>query len=583
MNTKKENDLKTAWLLFLLMLSFWVAGAQQSWFVSKGGSDANNGKSPANPFRTIDKAVNKLNPGDTLFIMGEFTNDSFNPNYTYSGNINDPYIWHQENTIRINGLHGQSGAYITIKAYDENTVIKGDGANLFRMTNCSYIIIENLELYGQVEHIPLQTALDLQFLYREAGSNNTLYRVPPGTSDEEVADMTFPALNNVSRPSYTDTRGFYLSNVHHIKLLRNEVHHTGGNGFRVADGEYIDIIENEVHNTSRKSYSGTHGMVVTKTKSTDNFNGYKVKILRNKVHHNYNEIYSWAPSKTFITPRIDEGKGISLQRNNTEGWVDGNGRILVQNNICYWNGFSGIHSNDGYRIDFINNTAYMNSYTNTVTYAGKEQKGNNIGISTQRGNDIKIINNISVIDTDWNGYALAASNSSGPLEVRNNVIFGTGNNNVRISGEIDAVDVATLKANPLFTNPGTFDFSLTENSPAIAYADAAYAPDTDFNGAERDSDPDAGALEYGATLAVENITLVSGSIYPNPFTDKFFLKLEQTNMNIGLYDVLGRDFSNLITANTINSGIEIDATRLPQGRYILRVGNQGKMIVKINR
>ena len=89
----------------------------------------------------------------------------------------------------------------------------------------------------------------------------------------------------------------------------------------------------------------------------------KINILRNKVHHNYNEIYSWAPTKTIITPYIDEGKGISLQRNdiddnntptdNTDdtGWL--RGRFLVANNVCYFNGYSGLHSNDGTRIDFI--------------------------------------------------------------------------------------------------------------------------------------------------------------------------------------------------------------------------------------
>ena len=123
----------------------------------------------------------------------------------------------------------------------------------------------------------------------------------------------------------------------------------------------------------------------------NNPNDYRVRIVRNKVHHNYNEIYSWAPTKDIITPRIDEGKGISLQRN--QDFVNG-GRILVGSNIAYWNGFSGIHSNDGNNIDFIGNTSYMNSFTNTVTYAS-DPKGNNIGISMSNGENNRIINNIA--------------------------------------------------------------------------------------------------------------------------------------------------------------------------------------------
>jgi hypothetical protein len=187
----------------------------------------------------------------------------------------------------------------------------------------------------------------------------------------------------------------------------------------VSDGKYITISGNDVHNCSRRSYSGTHGFVVTKTEPTDNVSDTAVYIYKNRIHHNYNEQFSWSPGKTIITPIIDEGKGISLQRNNTTDWVNGNGRIIVENNLCYWNGFSGVHSNDGFRIDFVNNTSFMNSYTNTVTYANDSQQGNNIGVSAQGGDDVKLINNISVIDDTWGGYALSSGGTSNLIVINN--------------------------------------------------------------------------------------------------------------------------------------------------------------------
>jgi hypothetical protein len=48
-------------------------------------------------------------------------------------------------------------------------------------------------------------------------------------------------------------------------------------------------------------------------------------------------------------------------------------------------------------------------------------------------------------------------------------------------------------------NPGRFDFRLAASSPAIGVADPAYAPRTDRRGWARDSRPDAGAFEYGAS------------------------------------------------------------------------------------
>ena len=578
----KKNNIKIYWIGFCLLMALQAFG-QTNWYINQqGGSDNNNGRSTSEPFKTVEYATNSNNgfvqPGDTIFIMGEYANPSYNPNYQFSGDINDPHIWTQENTIRINNLHGTLDQYISIKAFDSNTVLKGDGANIFRGTNCSYLRIEGLELYGEVERIPLETAKALQFLYKTA-SEEVLYRVAPGTSDAEVANMTFPILENINRPSYTDTRGIYLSNVHHIDLIDNLVHHTPGNGFRVADGDYLKIIGNEVHNCSRKSYSGTHGLVVTNANSFDNETGYKIFILQNKVHHNYNEIYSWAPSKTFITPKIDEGKGISMQRNTLgNGWS--HGRFLIANNLAYWNGYSGIHSNEGIRMDFINNTCFLNSYTGTITNANGVQSGNNIGISSSGGEDIRIWNNIAVVDASLGGFAISVRNTAN-LEVANNLVFG-------IDGILDAdpdlAGIATnmIESDPLFINADDFNFQLKGNSPAIGTADPGVSPAEDFRGFPRVGQPDIGAFEYGAVSSIKNIrskpeTLL---VYPNPFDEKISIKNQKINKGeIAIYNLLGQNYTPLIRMR-MGEETEIDTSRLPKGIYFLISKNAAATIVK---
>ena len=49
-------------------------------------------------------------------------------------------------------------------------------------------------------------------------------------------------------------------------------------------------------------------------------------------------------------------------------------------------------------------------------------------------------------------------------------------------------------------NPAGFDFMLAANSAAVNAGSAEYAPATDKRGLLRDSRPDAGALEYGASV-----------------------------------------------------------------------------------
>ena len=499
---------------FVLLLILFLAislNSQTNWYVSQEiGDDTNTGTSASAPFETIDKVVSSVSAGDQIFLMGKFKNPSYNSNFTYT-NEHDPHLWHKENTIRINDLHGNASNYITFKAYDSSTLLKGDGANIFRITNCSYLKIEDFEIKGEVNRIPLSTAEALQFVYIDADAvanefdptaaeiryrdEDCVSNCVAGTVTEDEVYTDIDDLST-SRPSFTDTRGLYLSDVHHIDILNNEIHHMPGGGLRVAECEDINIIGNEVHNCSRKSYSGTHGLVVTKAESTRTTNDYRINILKNKVHHNYNEIFSWSPAKTKIKPHIDEGKGISLQRNETTNQINwDNGKILVANNICYLNGFSGIHSNDGNRIDIINNTCYFNSYTKSI-YAPTTGNGGNIGISCQGGSSIKILNNISVIDSDLNQFAIS-SNITGAqgLVVANNIIYGT-NGTINEDSDVVLVQSNTQMVDPQFENASASDFTLQSSSPAIDMMGITDAPTDDFSGQTRDATPDLGAMEF---------------------------------------------------------------------------------------
>ncbi len=568
------------YIKILLVLFTLPLCAQTNWYISQqAGSDNNNGMSPSSPVQTVEVATDLLSPGDTLFFMGLFTNPNYEPNYEYTGDINDPHLWLTEHTIFISNLNGSEGAFITLKAYDSNTVFRGDGDNVLRILNSSYLRIEGLEVYGMVENIPLETALALQFLYREDNSINTLYRVPPGTTIDEVGQMTFPILANISRPSYTDTRGIYLTNVHHIDLLNNKVHHTPGNGFRVAECDYVNIIGNEVHNCSRKSYSGTHGLVVTKAKSFDNETGHKIFILQNKVHHNYNEIYSWSPAKTFINTRIDEGKGISLQRNQASAdWT--HGRFLIANNICYWNGYSGVHTNAGDRMDFINNTCFMNSYTNTITYPPEDQSGNNVGISTSESNDIRIYNNISFVDATWGGFPISIRNTT-DLEIADNLVFGI-NAALEEDPDIENIATNTIEANPLFVDADNFNFQLLENSPAIDSANDQ-APTTDFFGNTRIGNPDLGAIEYGFLSAVENVLKTKAlQAYPNPFAEYIiFEDVEIDADELLVFTACGRNVSHLIKVEAGEDKARVNTVNLQKGIYVFTVNGIANLFVKL--
>ena len=467
MNQSKDNIL-------VEVTNYWEENLKaRTWYIDmENGSNTNDGLSDTTAFERFEHLADlqSIIAGDTILIMGEYANVDFD----------EEGAWKSTSTLSLSKLHGTADKYITIKPYDSNTVLRGNAGTILRIFDCSYIQVEGFEIYGEVERISLHKAKKYQFRYKDE-NGTLLYRVKDGTSIETIATMEFKILTNITRPSITDTKGLYVSGSNHINIVGNTISYMPGTGLRVAKSDYINIVENEVHHCSMRSYSGTHALVVHSSKSIDKATGYKIKILRNRIHHNYNEIFSWSPSKEIITPHIDEGKGISLQKNIYDtGWK--HGRILVANNVAYNNGFSGITNNGGERIDIFNNTCYMNSQSS-------DDRGKNIGISSSGGKDINITNNIIQSDLNHVGYAISVTDNR-KLTVFNNLIKG------KLDSDLDANETQTIIGEPRFVDVANFDFRLDSDSDAQDKAIPIEAVEFDMGMELRDlNSPDLGAWE----------------------------------------------------------------------------------------
>lgn len=103
--------------------------APQQYFVSKDGSDLNDG-SPEKPFRSIGYAVSKLQPGDTLTIRGG----------TYEENFSVPVSGTAERPVIIRGAPGER---VFLQAGYGSPLAGG-----ITVSNQKYIRFEDLCIYG---------------------------------------------------------------------------------------------------------------------------------------------------------------------------------------------------------------------------------------------------------------------------------------------------------------------------------------------------------------------------------------------------------------------------------------------------
>lgn len=511
----RKSDFETVW-------PYTAKGGV--YYVDKAnGDDANDGLTLQTAFATMDTVlthtsgnnVQFLQPNDTVYIVGEYTAPDYNDSYVYSGDPTDPYIWRNDvTTIKIRNIHGAAGQPITFKAWDDSTIIKSDDTAGIMVDISSYIRVIGFEVEGSVKQIRIATAEALQFLYRVDTSNNGysrsdydhfaandgtydyFYRVPLGSTVEDVyANYSHSGdldkLSNTQRPIYNAGKGILSQSSKYVDILHNHVHHISSTGIRAQKSEFVNIIGNEVSNAARKASVGTMAIVARETKDEiavlpDQSNLYKVVIANNYVHHTYNEIYSWVPSKDYITPHLDEGKGISLEWQDDASWIanGATGRILMANNITSFNALSGVNNHGSDRVDVIYNTSFFNSLYSSVF---EVVAGSNIGIthepdsngSVDLGTDVRYWNNLSVIDGNRDGYAFRVNAESGRVAANFVTYDGGGNLVWKLNGEApkkDAVNVTdgafVNDADPEFIDPVNQDFRLSPTSPARNQASA---------------------------------------------------------------------------------------------------------------
>lgn len=415
------------------------------WYVSNvSGNDSRNGLSPSTALKNLYKVLEKVKPGDQVRLMpGTW-------NYSYDAFTLEPKH------------SGTAGNYISFVAHDPSNkpVIHAGGANVWNAIKsyASYVVFDGIVIEGDCASISQSDAYASAQYYYDNGSFQS------GTARYNT--------NGIS----IEQKSGEASGPHHVIVRNCVVHDLPGGGIGVSKGDYITIENNVVYNCAWYSMYANSGISVIYSTDTDANTGYKIVVQGNVVSDCHTEV-PWV-RREVPSFNMSDGNGIIIDVNQSTSY---SGRTLVQNNLSFYNGGSGIHTYKANHVDIVGNTTYYN---------GRMYNGNYGEIWGNQSDDVHISNNIMC------GGRTAASSMCNLGD--NDVVY---TNNICWQGNVTYQGSGYLYADPLFVNASTdrtvADFHLRDGSPAIGHgASLSYNPSRDLDGKRRDGRFDCGAYQY---------------------------------------------------------------------------------------
>ncbi|MFN6535480.1 MAG: right-handed parallel beta-helix repeat-containing protein [Nostoc sp. EkiNYC01] len=364
----------------------------KTYYVSGIGNDKNNGLSTSSAFRTIQKAANLTNPGDTVLIM-----NGVYKNAPKAGSV-----------VSIK-RSGTANAWIKFKAYPGHfpKIQHNTWNGILISDKASYIEINGLEVMGNNANITLDYAI--------SEKNNK--------------------LNPLTNGNCINVDGRVNGHTHHIRIVNNKVHGCGGAGISAIQSDYVTVDNNVVFDNAWYSVYGCSGISMLTNWNFDNYRGYKMFVTNNKTYNNRQYI-PWIKTGTIM-----DGNGIIIDSTHNQDIPELSpykGRTLVKNNLTFHNGGSGIHAFYSDHVDILNNTAFLNNQS-------PELKGGQIFAHTS--SDVKILNNIL--------YAFPGKNVNSNTKNKNviydyNIYLNTSS--VSVKGPHDIVaDAEFIREHPTLT------------------------------------------------------------------------------------------------------------------------------------
>lgn len=408
-------------------------------FVGPHGKDgADSGTTADKPLATIQKAIDRAKPGDVIMVMDGTYEKKFS--VAVINSTGTPAAWI---VLRSHPGHRpvlKSSAWETIKIGQTNS------GKISGVPAPGYIELRGITVQGCAAQV-------------EAKHKDKIGKPQPETNGNGIS---------------IDGR-FQSNKPHHIRIADCTVFECPGGGISAIHTDRVSIENNITRNNCHWTIYASSGISVYQTFNFESTPGEYRVLVRNNVTHDNFCTQPWV-----ATGKPSDGNGLivddlrNTQNNSTNGIYQG--RLLLQGNISYRNGGSGMHAFSSDRVDFIHNTA-----------AGNNTKLDYTQIGITRCSDCRILNNILVAPADM--PINRVNGGASDIFISHNVLWG--GNGTSLPGE------NAVTADPQFVDEEKGDFRLKPTSPAIGHGGSwEIQPATYQNGALRPltEAPTAGAL-----------------------------------------------------------------------------------------
>ncbi len=416
--------------------------AGDSFYVSPAGNDTNTGAF-SSPWKTIQKAANTLQAGDTVYVRAGTYKEKIRP-------LNS----------------GTASSYITYSVYNNEEAII-DGIDLLFEDQFDGLFFLEAKKFIKIEKFNIKNSKAAGILVDLSEgviieNNKTYNTISSGIGAWASKNITIK--NNEVQLACNDGNQECISvgAVDGFEVAYNHIFNggpgtNGGEGICLKDGSSNGkAYKNHVHNINRPGI-----YVDAWDKHT-----YNIDVYQNIVHDN-------------------ESTGFSIA--SEQGGLLEN--IRFYNNISYKNKWAGLNFStcciDNHpvsNVKVINNTFYNN---------GKDPWGGGILLENPQVTNVVIRNNISSQNLTFQ-MAVDPKVSQSNYTADHNLIDGFRGD----PDEINGTDY--VKGDPFFVNFQTPDFNIQQNSPAIDKGSATDAPMDDYAGKARPfgAGYDIGAYEY---------------------------------------------------------------------------------------